>query len=77
MNFKLTVSIIIIILVVVVAAWLLYTNYTPGDKQTDQESAQDSSVDSTATIEADLNQVPDDSAVNGDMDSLDASLQTF
>ncbi|MSU54473.1 MAG: hypothetical protein EXS48_01350 [Candidatus Staskawiczbacteria bacterium] len=80
MNFKLTLSIVIIILVIVFAGWLLYANYTPsdvGDVKTNQESAQDSAVDSTLTIESDLNQIPDDSSVNGDMNSLDTSLEAF
>ena len=77
MNLKLTLSIVVIILVVVIAGWLLYANYVPDSSPTQQESEQDSAVDSTATIDADLNQIPDDSAVNGDMESLDASLRGF
>ncbi len=76
-NLKLTLTLLIIILVVVVAGWLLYASYVPKGEQIQQESGQDSTVDSTATIEADLNQVPDDSAVNGDIESLDASIQAF
>lgn len=77
MNLKLILSIVIIILVVVIAGWLLYANYVPNNGQIQQEATQDSGADNTATIEAELNQVPDDTSVNGDMQSLDADVQAF
>jgi len=78
MNLKLTLSIAVIILIVVFAGWYLYTQYVPevSQLQQEQENAQNSN-DTTASIESDLNQVPDDATVNGDMDSLDASLEAF
>lgn len=75
MNFKLTLSIVIIILVIVFAGWYLYANYNPNGQDSRQDA--NSGIDSTAAIESDLNQVPDDSAINGDMNSLYASVQAF
>lgn len=72
MKSKLIVIIVLIILVIVFGAWYLYYSYS----QQLQQGYQTSN-DTTTGILDDLNQIPDDSSVDNQMNSLDQDFQNF
>ncbi|MDO8530137.1 MAG: hypothetical protein Q7S10_01910 [bacterium] len=82
MNTKHLIVSIIIILVVIAAgvAWYFYSAEYLQDylmQGSDATENIDYEDDSAAEISADLEKTPDDSELNGDMNSLDAQVQGF
>ena len=69
---------IIIILVVVIIGWYVYSSLIQQSQQDYSAELESSySSDTTTNISNDLDQVPDDSSINGDLDSLDKDLESF
>jgi len=75
---KLTLIIIVIVLVVIFAVWYLSSMFI-GQFQQNSGSQQgvNNASDTTIKISNDLNQIPDDSSVNGEMNTLNQDLQSF
>lgn len=76
MSTKKTLIIIVIALVVVFAVWYLsymFMNSSQGGSQKGPNNAPDT----TLNISGDLQQVPSDASVNGEMNTLDKDLQSF
>lgn len=78
MSAKLTLIIIVIVLVVIFAVWYLSSMFI-GQFQQNSGSQQgvNNASDTTIKISNDLNQIPDDSSVNGEMNTLNQDLQSF
>ena len=78
MNIKLLIITIIIVLVIVIAGWYLYSYFVQQPQQGyNIEPSVTPSLDTTTNISNELNQVPDDSSVDGVMNSLDKDLECF
>lgn len=71
MNSKSIIIIVLVVLVVALGVWYFYSSY---NQQWQQGFKSD---DKTASILNDLNQVPGDSSVEGELNSLDQSIQSF
>ena len=78
MNSKLIIITIIIVLVIVLVAWYLYAVMS-GQQGNMQPNSSGTEIkgDTTADISASLNQVPDDSSMNGEVNTLNQSVQSF
>lgn len=69
MTSKSTVIAIVVILAVIIVGWIIYSM--------SQGKQMYNNADTTGSISNDLNQVPDDSALDGDIDSLNKEIQNF
>ena len=82
MSLKSIIIAIIIILVIIFVVWYFYynSNQTSQSFQTQKNINPQSSqgnIDTTAGILNDLNQIPNDSSANGEMNSLNQNIQSF
>jgi predicted PurR-regulated permease PerM len=78
METRLIITTIIIVLVVVFAAWYLYSVFSDQNQQDyGSQPVSDTTADTTSRISSDLNQIPDESSLNSDIDSLNQSVQGF
>ena len=76
MSTRKTLIIIVIALIVVFAIW--YLSYMFMDlPQKESQKGPNNASDTTLNISGDLQQVPSDASVNGEMNSLDKDLQGF
>ena len=78
MNSKSIIITIIIVLVIVLAGWYLYSySAKPAQQNYTAQPNSNYPTDTTASISNDLSQLPDDSSVNSEMNSLNQSIQSF
>jgi len=75
MNSKSIVITVVIILAVVLAAWYFYSNFA--QQSYNIQPGTDYTSDTTGGISSDLEQIPDDSSINSEMDSLNQDVQGF
>jgi predicted PurR-regulated permease PerM len=75
MKVKLIITVIVIILVLVVG-WYVYSIYSNQQAQPIY-NFQPKASDASANIMKDLSQVPDDSALNSDINSLSQDIEGF
>lgn len=75
MNSKSLIVTIVIILVIVFVAWYLYSNFF--QQSYNIQSGVNYDSDTTGSISNDLNQLPNDSSVNSEMNSLDQNVNDF
>lgn len=83
-NIILIIIAVVVALVVVVAGWFLYIyqqnafENTYDNLQAQPQSQQKEADDNTTEeISNNLNQIPDDSSINSEIDSLNADVQSF
>ena len=76
MSSKAVIITVVVVLVIVLAVWYLSYVFL-GQMQQGQQMQTSNAPDSTQNISSDLNKVPSDSTVNGDMNTLDQDLQNF
>lgn len=83
-NIILIIIAVVVALVVVIVGWSLYymNQLQTGnsyDQSTIQTRQQEQQIDDNTAqeISNDLNQIPDDSSVNREIDSLNADVQSF
>lgn len=76
MSTKSTLITIVIVLVIVFAVWYLSYMFIKQPQQGSQQGINNA-PDTTANISNDLKQVPSDSSVNGEMNTLNQDLQNF
>lgn len=72
MSTKKTLVIIIITLVIVLVVWYLSYIFIRQPQQ-----GASNAIDTTTNIQGDLNQIPDDSSINKEMNTLDQDLKNF
>ena len=79
MNIKGTLITIVVVLVVVFGAWYLSSLYIKNlsSKTYVPQGTTSNIQDTTSSISSDLNQIPDDSSANKEMDTLNQNLQSF
>lgn len=78
MSTKSIIIAVVVIVLVILVGWYIYATYMqPKPASESQTSLNQASNDTTSSIQNDLSQVPDDSAVNSQLDSLDKDVQNF
>lgn len=78
MSTKSTLITIVIVLVVVLAVWYLSYYFISYPQQGNvQQQGASNTPDTTTNISNDLQQVPGDSSLDEEMNSLDKELQNF
>ncbi len=73
MNQKSIIITVLVVLIILFSVWYLYYNYS----QQSQQGYTQPNDDTTAGILNDLNQIPDDSSIDSEMNSLNQDIQNF
>ena len=71
--------VIILAMAVGIVGWYLYSDLNVDYQQNygNEENQENTADDSTAEISSELNSVPSDASLEGDMQGLDAEIQGF
>ena len=82
MSTKQTLIIVIIALIVIAIVWylsyFLMNSYGPNsNSQKGEKNIQSNAPDSTVNISSDINQLPEDSSINSEMNNLDLQVDGF
>ena len=79
MDSRVIIIAIVLILFIVLGVWYLYglNQHSRSAQQNSRQTNQTPMADLTTSISSDLSNVPNDSATDNDMNSLDKDLQNF